>query len=135
MFSPTTAGRTEMNGAAKRWARLRVGPQNDLLEGCEMQQSRTEIFILTTEPPETLGGLETFIREQIRGLEQRGYAVRTFHRRNSGRDTFLRLANRVSRPLSGTLLGWVIGRAAQPAMLEGAAAVISPALVGWNQLL
>src|SRR5882762_9220654 len=118
----------------KRWARLRVGPQNDTLEGCEMQQLRTEIFILTTEPPETLGGLETFIREQIRGLEQRGYAVRTFHRRNSGRDTFLRLANRVSRPLSEILLGCVIGQAAQRAMHKGVAAVISHGLVGWYPL-
>src|SRR5258708_39561139 len=86
--------------------------QYELLEGCGMQQLRTEVFILTTEPPETLGGMETFIREQIRGLEQRGYIVRTFHRRNSGRDTCLRLANRVSRPLSGTLLGWDIRTAA-----------------------
>jgi Glycosyltransferase Family 4 len=99
-----------------------------------MQQLRTEIFILTTEPPETLGGMETFIREQIRGLEQRGYTVRTFHRRNSGRDTFLRLANRVSRPLSDVLLGWVIGKAAQRAMHEGVAAVISHGLVGWYPL-
>ena len=134
MFSPTTAGRTEVNREAKRRSRLRVGPQNDLLEGCEMQQLRTEIFILTTEPPETLGGMETFIREQIRGLEQRGYTVRTFHRRNSGRDTFLRLANRVSRPLSDGLLGWVIGKAAQRAMHEGVAAVISHGLVGWYPL-
>src|ERR1700757_1777929 len=105
MFSPTTASRTEMNGEVKRRSRLRAGPQKDLPEGCEMQQLRTEIFILTAEPPETLGGMETFIREQIRGLEQRGYTVRTFHRRNSGRDAFLRLANRVSRPLSEGFLG------------------------------
>jgi glycosyltransferase involved in cell wall biosynthesis len=134
MFSPTTARRTEMNEEAIRWSRLRAGPQNDLLEGCEMRQLRTEIFILTTEPPETLGGMETFIREQIRGLEQRGYTVRTFHRRNSGRDTFLRLANRVSRPLSEALLGWVIGKAAQRAMHEGVTAVISHGLVGWYPL-
>jgi len=117
-----------------RGPRLRVGPQRDLLEGCEMQQLRTEIFILTTEPPETLGGMETFIREQIHGLEQRGYTVRTFHRRNSGRDALLRLANRVSRPLSESLLGWVIGKAAQRAMHEGVAAVISHGLVGWYPL-
>src|ERR1700739_539321 len=107
MFSPTTAGLTGMNGEAIRWLRQRGEPQNDLLEGCEMQQLRTEIFILTTEPPETLGGMETFIREQIRGFEQRGYTVRTFHRRNSGRVLFLKLANRMSRPLSEPLLGWV----------------------------
>jgi glycosyltransferase involved in cell wall biosynthesis len=99
-----------------------------------MQGLRTEVFILTTEPPETLGGMETFIREQIRGFEQRGYTVRTFHRRNSGRDTFLRLANQVTGPLSDALLGWVIGKAAQRAMHEGVAAVISHGLVGWYPL-
>jgi glycosyltransferase involved in cell wall biosynthesis len=95
---------------------------------------KTEVFILTTEPPDTLGGMETFIREQIRGFEQRGYAVRTFHRRNSGHDTFLRAANRASIHLTSGLLGWVIGKAAQRAMHEGVAAVISHGLVGWYPL-
>ena len=99
-----------------------------------MQQLPAEIFILTTEPPETLGGMETFIREQIRGLQQRGYIVRTFHRRNSGRDTLLRLASQSRLPLTEALLGWVIGRAAQQAMHEDVAAVISHGLVGWYPL-
>ena len=99
-----------------------------------MQQLRTEVFILTTEPPETLGGMETFIRELIRGFEQRGYTVRTFHRRNSGCDTLLRAANLVSNYFMSGLLGWVIGKAAQRAMNEGVAAVISHGLVGWYPL-
>jgi glycosyltransferase involved in cell wall biosynthesis len=99
-----------------------------------MQRSRREIFILTTEQPETLGGMETFIREQIHGFEQRGYTVRTFHRRNSGHDTFLSLANQVCRPVTEALLGLVIGKAAQRAMHEGVAAVISHGLVGWYPL-
>lgn len=97
-------------------------------------QLRMEIFILTAEPPETLGGMETFIREQIRGFEQRGYIVRTFHRQNSDWGTFLRVVNRVSSHLGDGLLGWVIGRAAQRAMHEGVAAVISHGLVGWYPL-
>src|SRR6266436_2760396 len=108
-----------MEKTPKQWSISRVGAQYELIEGRGMQQLRTEVFILTTEPPETLGGMETFIREQIRGLEQRGYTVRTFHRRNSGRDTLLRLANQVSRPLTEALLGWVIGKAAQRAIDEG----------------
>ncbi len=120
--------------STKRSSPLYAGPQCELPEGCRVQELRPEIFILTTESPETLGGMETFIREQIRGLEQRGYTVRTFHRRNSGRDTFLRLANRVSRPLSEALLGWVVGKAAQRAMHEAVAAVISHGLVGWYPL-
>jgi len=123
-----------MEKTPKQWSLLRVGAQYELIEGCGMQQLRTEIFILTTEPPETLGGMETFIREQIRGFEQRGYTVRTFHRNNSGRDTFLRIVNRVSSHLTDGLLGWIIGRAVQKAMHEGVAAVISHGLVGWYPL-
>src|SRR6267378_5756451 len=104
-----------MEKTPKQWSLLRVGAQYELLEGCGMQKLRTELFILTTEPPETLGGMETFIRQQIRGFEQRGYTVRTFHRRNSGRDTFLNFANHVRRTLTEALLGWVIGKAAQRA--------------------
>jgi len=99
-----------------------------------MQQLRTEVFILTTEPPETLGGMETFIREQIRGFEQHGYTVRIFHRRNSGCDTFLRAANRLSSHFVSGLLGWTIGKAAQRAMHEGVVAVISHGLVVWYPL-
>src|SRR6266480_3131652 len=78
--------------------------------------------------------METFIRAQIHGFEERGYAVRVFHRGNSGRASFLRLANQASRPLTDAFLGWVIGKAAQRAMHEGVAAVISHSLVGWYPL-
>jgi len=78
--------------------------------------------------------METFIREQISGFELRGYIVRTFHRRNSGRDTFLRAANFMSNHFVSGLLGWIIGRAAQRAMHEGVVAVISHVLVGWYPL-
>lgn len=93
-----------------------------------------EIFILTSEPPEILGGMETFIREQILGFQERGYAVRVFHRRNSGHLSFLASVQQVSRPLTEALLGCVIGRAAQRAMHEGVVAVISHGLVGWYPL-
>src|SRR5438876_1152308 len=80
------------------------------------------------------GGMGTFIRAQIHGFEERGYAVRVFHGGNSGRASFLRLANQASRPLNEAFLGWVIGKAAQRAMHEGVAAVISHGLVGWYPL-
>src|SRR6266576_3332662 len=123
-----------MEKAPKQWSPLSVGAQYELLEGCGMQQLRTEVFILTTEPPETFGGMETFIREQIRGFEQRGYTVRIFHQRNSGRDALLSAANRVSSHITAGLMGWIIGKAAQRAMHEGVAAVISHGLVGWYPL-
>ena len=99
-----------------------------------MRQSRPEVFILTTEPPESLGGMETFIREQISGFERRGYTVRTFHRRNSGQDGFPRKLVQAKSPLTEALLGWVIGKTAQRAMHERVAAVISHGLVGWYPL-
>src|SRR5258705_12707994 len=111
-----------MKGKTIRWSRLRVGPQNDLLEGSRGQQLQTEVFILTTEPPETLGGMETFIREQICGFEQRGYRVRIFHRGNCGRDAFLSRVAQVKSPLAEVLLGWVIGKAARRAMHKQVAA-------------
>jgi glycosyltransferase involved in cell wall biosynthesis len=100
----------------------------------ELLDLKKEILILTTEPPEILGGMETFIRQQILGFEERGYAVRVFHRKNSGWTFLLRLSQRVSRPLAEAILGWVIGRAAQRAMHEGVVAVISHGLVGWYPL-
>ncbi|HVH72647.1 MAG TPA: glycosyltransferase family 4 protein, partial [Candidatus Dormibacteraeota bacterium] len=95
---------------------------------------KKEIFILTTEPPEVLGGMETFIREQIRGFKERAYSVRIFHRGNSGQAAFLRFAQRTSGPLADALLGWVIGNTAQQAMHQEVAAVISHGLVGWYPL-
>jgi glycosyltransferase involved in cell wall biosynthesis len=123
-----------MEDAPKRRSPFHIETQYESVEGCGVQQLRAEVFILTTEPPETLGGMETFIRELIRGFEQRGYTVRTFHRRNSGGDSFLRAANRVSVHFTSGLLGWIIGKAAQRAMHEGVAAVISHGLVGWYPL-
>lgn len=95
---------------------------------------KKEILILTTEPPEILGGMEAFIRQQILGFEERGYAVRVLHRGNCGHLTLLELAQRVSRPLAEAFLGWIIGRAAQRAMHEDVVAVISHGLVGWYSL-
>ena len=99
-----------------------------------MQPSGTEVFILTTEPPEALGGMETFIREQVSGFEQRGYRVRMFHRRNSAVGAFLTKSVQANSPFVGALLGWVIGKTAQHAMHEKVAAVISHGFVGWYPL-
>jgi glycosyltransferase involved in cell wall biosynthesis len=95
---------------------------------------RREIFILTPEPPEVLGGMETFIREQIRGLQERGYAVRVFHRQNSDGASLLRLVQKISPFIAGSLVGLLIGRAAQRAMHPGVAAVISHSMIGWYPL-
>src|SRR5260370_21709282 len=103
-------------------------------KGHGLREARREIFILTPEPPEILGGMETFIREQIRGLQEHGYAVRVFHRQNSGGAPFLRLARRISPLVADGLIGFIIGRAAQRAMTPAVAAVISHSVVGWYPL-
>src|SRR5258708_19960725 len=91
---------------------------------------RQEIFILTPEPPETLGGLETFVREQIGGLQEHGYAVRVFHGRNSGGASFLRFVHKISPLVADSLTGLLIGRAAQRAIHSEVAAASPYNLVG-----
>jgi glycosyltransferase involved in cell wall biosynthesis len=78
--------------------------------------------------------MESFIREQIRGLQEHGYAVRVFHRENSGGTSFLRFVRKMSPLVADSLLGLLIGRAAQRAMHPGVAAVISHSVVGWYRL-
>src|SRR5712692_1336146 len=102
--------------------------------GHGLREVKREIFILTPEPPETLGGLETFIREQIRGLQEHGYAVRVFHRQNSGGAFFLRLVRKMSPLVADSLMGLLIGQAAQQAMHPGVAAWIAHSGVGWYPL-
>lgn len=95
---------------------------------------RNEIFILTPEPPEILGGMQTFLRAQIRGFEERGYSVRVFHRGNSGFTSLLRIVQAVSHHIADPLLGWILGRAAQRALSENVSAVITDSIVGWYPL-
>jgi glycosyltransferase involved in cell wall biosynthesis len=95
---------------------------------------KKEIFILCPDPPELLGGVEACVREQVRGFEKRGYAVRVFHRENSGSSFFQWAEKKFSRHLTDALCGYFIGRAAQKAMHEGVAAVFSHSVVGWYSL-
>jgi glycosyltransferase involved in cell wall biosynthesis len=95
---------------------------------------KKEIFILCSEPPEQLGGVEACVREQARGFEKCGYDVRVFHRKNSGPMWFRRNDRRISHHLTDTLLGFFIGRTAQKAMHSNVAAVFSHSTVGWYPL-
>jgi glycosyltransferase involved in cell wall biosynthesis len=93
-----------------------------------------EIFILCSEPPEQLGGVEACVREQVRGFEKRDYNVRVFHRGNSGSDFARRIAKKLSHHISDVLYGYYIGREAQKAMHNEVAAVFSHSIVGWYPL-
>jgi glycosyltransferase involved in cell wall biosynthesis len=93
-----------------------------------------EIFILCSEPPDHLGGVEACVREQARGFAQRGYSVKVFHRKNSGPAWFRRNEGSITHHLVDTLIGFFVGRAAQNAMHPDVAAVFSHSTVGWYPL-
>ncbi len=95
---------------------------------------KKDVFILCSEPPEKLGGVESCVREQVRGFEKRGYNVRVFHRENSGTESSRRMAKRLNHHVSDILDGCFIGREAQKAMHEGVAAVFSHSYIGWYSL-
>ena len=95
---------------------------------------KREIFILCSESPDQLGGMEACVREQTRGFEKRGYDVRVFHRKNSGPSWFRRNDHRLSHHLTDTLIGFFIGRTAQKEMHPDVAAVFSHSTVGWYPL-
>lgn len=92
------------------------------------------VFILTPEPPESLGGMEHFVREMIRGLNSRGYRVEVFHRGNSEPEWFAKRTGRVGKKLAGTLRGYWIGRKARENMTDDLVAVISNSDAGFYPL-
>jgi glycosyltransferase involved in cell wall biosynthesis len=95
---------------------------------------KKEVFILCSDPPEQLGGVEACVREHVRGFQQLGYAVRVWHRANTGSRLFKKLERMVSRHLTDGLAGYFIGRAAQKAMHPDVVAVFSHSVVGWYPL-
>jgi glycosyltransferase involved in cell wall biosynthesis len=95
---------------------------------------KKEIFILCSESPDQLGGMEACVREQVKGFEKRGYDVKVFHRKNSGPAWLRRNDRRITHHLSDTLVGFFIGRTAQHAMHPQVAAIFSHATVGWYPL-
>lgn len=95
---------------------------------------RKEIFILCSEPPEQLGGVEACVREQVVGFQKCGYGVRVFHRKNSGPKWFQHNDGRITHHLTDTLVGFFVGRTAQKAMHSDVAAVLSHSTVGWYPL-
>jgi glycosyltransferase involved in cell wall biosynthesis len=95
---------------------------------------KKEIFILCSEPPEQLGGVEACVREQVAGFQKRGYDVRVFHRKNSGPAWFRRNYQRISHHVTDTLVGFFIGSTARKAIHPDVAAIISHSTVGWYPL-
>jgi glycosyltransferase involved in cell wall biosynthesis len=92
------------------------------------------VFILTSEPPEGLGGAEHFVRQLVRGLKTRGYLTEVFHRSNSEPAWMARRSGRFGKKVAGTLRGYWIGRNAQRYMSADVVAVISTSDVGFYPL-
>lgn len=91
-------------------------------------------FVLTSEPPESGGGVEHFVRELVQALKQKGYNVEVFHRGNSEPAWLARRTGRLGRKLAGTLCGYWIGKSAQRRMSDDVVAVISNSDVGFYPL-
>ena len=78
--------------------------------------------------------MEACVREQVRGFQGRGYAVRVFHRENSVSSFYRRNEHRMSHHITDTLAGYFIGRAARKAMHPDVVCVFSHSTVGWYPL-
>jgi glycosyltransferase involved in cell wall biosynthesis len=92
------------------------------------------VFILTSESPERLGGVEHFVRDTVKGLELRGYKTEVFHRGNSEPRWLANPQSTLGKKIAGTLSGLWIGRKAQKHMGDHVAAVISNSDVGYYPL-
>ena len=89
------------------------------------------ILILTTEPPETGGGMEHFVRVLANGLRANGYFVEAFHRDNCLPARLRQPSNRFTRYATNALLGWYIGRRVQKVLDDQVVAIVSNSTIGW----
>lgn len=92
------------------------------------------MFILTSEPPDGLGGAEHFVRELLRGLRARGYSPEVFHRSNSEPAWLARQDGPFGKKVAGTLRGYWIGKNVQRHLSADVVAVISTSDVGFYPL-
>ncbi|HVE77046.1 MAG TPA: glycosyltransferase family 4 protein [Actinomycetota bacterium] len=87
------------------------------------------VVILTSQPPEAAGGVESFVRLLIRGFADRGYDVETLNRNLVPR--WMEGAGRALK-LQAVVEGLSIGRAARARSAN--ATVISNSTIGWYPL-
>jgi len=92
------------------------------------------VFVLTAQPPESLGGAEHFIRGLLGGLEQRGYQTEIFHRGSCEPKSMAGFGGRWGKKVAGSLYGYWIGKKAQNQNFDDVAAVISSGDVGFYPL-
>jgi glycosyltransferase involved in cell wall biosynthesis len=92
------------------------------------------VLILTTEDPKNLGGMEIFVSLLARGLQERGFDVKLFHKGNCLPPWLSNARGTAKRMVSDITLGWYIGRQAQRNLSEDVVGVISNSTVGWYSL-
>lgn len=93
---------------------------------------RQRVFILTSQAPQSGGGLEHFVRELEKGLSARGYGVEVFHRENSLPAWLRSPGGRLRSKLAASLLGRYVSREARRRMGADVRAVISNGDVRFN---
>src|SRR6202050_4094184 len=104
---------------------------------CKMtwENQRTgKVLLLAPNSPDTLGGMEHFVRELSRGLERRGYGVEILHRSNAAPPWTNRQFGPTARKIVASTLGYFIGRIAQTKLDDDVVAVISNSDVGYYPL-
>jgi len=109
-------------------------PDTPASEMTRENQRTGKVLLLAPNSPDTLGGIEHFVRELAHGLGRRGYSVEILHRENSSPAWTSRKLGRYVQKLSGSALGYFIGRQAQMKLDNGVVAVISNSDVGYYPL-
>lgn len=97
-------------------------------------QKKGKVLILAPNSPDTLGGMEHFVRELAVGLERRGYDTEVLHRENCFSSWTSRKLGRYGQKLYSSALGYLIGRQAKARLDDDVVAVISNSDVGYYPL-
>lgn len=92
---------------------------------------RKRVLILTGESPDRPGGVEHFVRELMKRLEEHGYSTEVFHCRNSVPSWLTSRTGKIGRHIAASSLGYFVGRRARKRMGPDVAAVISNGDVGY----
>jgi glycosyltransferase involved in cell wall biosynthesis len=98
------------------------------------RSTKGRVFILTSDSPERPGGVEHFVREIMKRLENSEYDVKVFHKGNSEPKWLATRTGRVGRKIANTMNGFWIGRNAQKHLTENVVMVISNSDAGWFPL-
>ena len=113
----------------------RLDQSNTPVSEMRWENQRTgTVLILAPNSPDTLGGMEHFVRELAQGLGRRGYAVEILHRENSSPAWTNGKFGRYGQKLFASALGYFIGRQAKVKLDDDVVAVISNSDVGYYPL-